>query len=73
MIGWGGMLDARERVSGQLHFTGELQPPGMLHARLLRSVWPHARIARVDVSRARELPGAVAVVTGEDILARSGA
>jgi CO/xanthine dehydrogenase Mo-binding subunit len=72
LIGWGGMLDARERVSGQLHFTSELQPPGMLHARLLRSIWPHARIARLDVSRARALPGVVAVVTGQDVLAREG-
>jgi CO/xanthine dehydrogenase Mo-binding subunit len=72
LIGWGGMLDARERVSAQLHFTSELQPPGMLHARLLRSLWPHARIAHVDVSRARALPGVVAVVTGQDVLAQSG-
>ncbi|MBV9599291.1 MAG: xanthine dehydrogenase family protein [Chloroflexi bacterium] len=72
LIGWGGMLDARERVSAQLHFTAELQPPGMLHGRLLRSVWPHARITHIDVSRARDLPGVAAVVTGQDVLARSG-
>jgi CO/xanthine dehydrogenase Mo-binding subunit len=71
LIGWGGMLDARERVSGQLHFTAEIQPPGMLHARLLRSAWPHARIARVDVSHARKLAGVAAVVTGRDVLAHS--
>jgi CO/xanthine dehydrogenase Mo-binding subunit len=72
LIGWGGMLDARERASGQLHFTGELQLSGMLQARLLRSVWPHARIVNIDVSRARQVPGVVAVVTGQDVLARSG-
>jgi CO/xanthine dehydrogenase Mo-binding subunit len=66
------MLDARERVAGQLHLIGELQLPGMLHAKLLRSVWPHARIARVDTSQARKVPGVVAVVTGQDVLARSG-
>jgi xanthine dehydrogenase molybdopterin-binding subunit B len=43
----------------------------MLHAKLLRSVAPHARIARIDATRARRLPGVVAVVTGEDLAGRS--
>ena len=38
----------------------------MLHAAVLRSPHAHARIARIDTSRARALPGVFAVVTGED-------
>ena len=40
--------------------------PGMLHGKLLRSPHPHARIVRIDTSRAAALPGVRAVVTGKD-------
>jgi CO/xanthine dehydrogenase Mo-binding subunit len=65
------MIDARDRVTGRVPYTINVEVPGMLHARLLRSEAPHARLARVDASRARALPGVLAVLTGEDILARS--
>jgi CO/xanthine dehydrogenase Mo-binding subunit len=63
------MLDARQRVSGRLSFVADIELPGMLHARLLRSTRPHARLARVDVAAARSIPGVAAVLTGEDVLA----
>ena len=44
--------------------------PGMLDANLLRSPHAHARLVAIDVSRARALPGVVAVVTGPDLAAR---
>ena len=66
-----GMLDAVQRVTGRAGYTIDLELPGMLHAKLLRSVAPHARIARVDASRARRLPGVVAVLTGADLVGRS--
>ena len=69
LIGWGGMLDARERVSGRLSFVADLALPGMLHARLLRSARPHARLARVEVAAARSMAGVAAVLTGQDVLA----
>ncbi|HEU0235007.1 MAG TPA: molybdopterin cofactor-binding domain-containing protein, partial [Candidatus Limnocylindrales bacterium] len=66
----GGMLDAVERVTGRVPYTIDIAVPGMLHARLLRSPLPHARIRSIDVTRARRVPGVVAVLTGADLVAR---
>ncbi|MGH2406835.1 MAG: xanthine dehydrogenase family protein molybdopterin-binding subunit [Candidatus Limnocylindrales bacterium] len=65
-----GMLDAHERVTGRVPYTINISVPGMLHAKLLRSQSAHARLVRVDVSRARALPGVAAVLTGQDIIDR---
>ena len=65
-----GMLDARERVTGRIGYTIDVELPGMLHAKLLRSISPHARIASIDTSKARGLPGVVAVLTGQDLVDR---
>jgi CO/xanthine dehydrogenase Mo-binding subunit len=60
-------VDAREKVTGAAQFADDLQfGPGLLYARIKRSPHPHALILKVDVSRARQLPGVKAVVTGED-------
>ncbi|MCA1645474.1 MAG: molybdopterin-dependent oxidoreductase, partial [Chloroflexi bacterium] len=67
-----GMLDARDRVAGRLAFTGDVVLPGMLVGKLLRSTHPHARLGRVDVSRARRVPGVAAVITGADVLGMPG-
>jgi 4-hydroxybenzoyl-CoA reductase subunit alpha len=53
------------KVTGRAEYTDDLRRPGMLVARLLRSPWPHARLRSIDTSRARELPGVFAVLTGE--------
>lgn len=66
----GGMLDAYERVTGRVPYTIDIRLPGMLHARLLRSTMAHARIRAIDTSRARAVPGVVAVLTGADLAAR---
>ena len=58
-------VDARERVTGQAQYTGDVTLPEMLYARVLRSPHPHARITRVDTSRAREMPGVHVVLTRE--------
>ncbi|HEX8969864.1 MAG TPA: xanthine dehydrogenase family protein molybdopterin-binding subunit [Chloroflexota bacterium] len=67
-----GLLDGVERVTGRVAYTINLELPGMLHARLLRSPAPHARIARLDVSAARQVPGVALVLTGEDVRGRAG-
>ena len=59
--------DAIEKVNGQARFTDDIKFPGMLHARVKRAGIPHAIVRRVDVSRARLLPGVAAVLTAEDI------
>ena len=65
-----GMIDAVERVTGRVPYTIDVRLPGMLHAKVLRSTMPHARIARLDVSRARGTPGVAAVLTGADLVGR---
>ena len=58
-------VDAVAKVTGTLRFADDLVLPRMLHCALLRSSLPHARIIRVDTSRAAALPGVAAVLTGE--------
>jgi xanthine dehydrogenase molybdenum-binding subunit len=59
--------EAYARVTGEEKYTADLRRPGMLHARALRSRYPHAKILRVDVERARIMPGVVAVMTAADV------
>jgi len=66
-----GMLDAYARVTGRVEYTIKHEVPGMLHARVLRSIYPHARIVRIDVSRAQALPGVHLVLTGADVIDRA--
>src|SRR6202011_4724555 len=54
-------------------YIDDLVLSGMLHAAFLRSTAPHARLLGVDASAARELPGVVAVYTGEDMKAKTTA
>jgi 4-hydroxybenzoyl-CoA reductase alpha subunit len=58
--------DARAKATGAALYADDLKLPGMLHGCLLRSPFPHARIARIDVRKAAALPGVKCVITGED-------
>jgi xanthine dehydrogenase molybdenum-binding subunit len=60
------VIDAVERVTGQAKYTGDLELPGMLVARVLRSPHAHARIVTIDSSRAEAMAGVMAVVTYKD-------
>ena len=59
--------DALAKVTGQAIFAADLYFDNMLHAKVLRSSRPHARIRRIDTSKARAIPGVVAVLTADDI------
>lgn len=59
--------DARAKVTGQATFAADLYLDAMLHAKVLRSEYPHARLLRVDTSKAQALPGVVAVLTADDV------
>jgi xanthine dehydrogenase molybdenum-binding subunit len=59
-------IDAIERVSGRAKYTADVMLPGMLYARVLRSPHPHAHVRRIDISRAKALPGVKAIVTHEN-------
>lgn len=58
------LVNARSKVLGRAQYAGDLQLAGMLHGKVLRSPYPHARIVRIDTSRAEALPGVKAVLTG---------
>lgn len=60
-------LEGPAKVTGQAHYAADFVRPGTLWGRVLRSPVPHARIARIDASRARQMPGVRAVVTGQDV------
>jgi len=59
--------DARAKVTGEAIFAADLYFENMLHAKVLRSPYPHAHIRRIDVSKAKALPGVAAVLTADDI------
>lgn len=58
--------DGLEKVTGTTKYAANLERTGMLHAKILRSIVPHAKITRLDVSQAERLPGVVAVLTSAD-------
>ena len=60
-------VDARKLALGKPVFTDDFRVPGMLYAAMLTSPHAHARIKRIDASRARALPGVQAVLTHHDV------
>src|SRR5947207_876516 len=59
--------DGPPKVTGAARYAADIQRPGMLHGRILRSPVPHARIASIRIEAAAEVPGVHAVLTGADI------
>jgi carbon-monoxide dehydrogenase large subunit len=60
-------LEGPETVTGETLYTADVALPGTLWGRALRSPLPHARIIRIDTSRAQQVPGVHAVLTGADV------
>src|SRR5262245_35694209 len=60
-------VDGHEKVTGAAKFVGDIQVPGMLYGKILRSPFAHARIRTIDATAALALPGVVAVLTAADI------
>jgi putative selenate reductase molybdopterin-binding subunit len=60
-------VDAIKLVQGKPAFTADMDIKGMLVAKVLHSPFAHARIKRIDATKARALPGVAAVLTWEDI------
>lgn len=59
-------IDGIDKATGRAEFSGDIRLPGMLCGAILRSPHPHARLVKIDVSRAEKLPGVKAVITGKD-------
>jgi carbon-monoxide dehydrogenase large subunit len=65
-------VDGDVIVSGHAEYLDDIAPPGLLHAALLRSPHPHARILAVRTAAAEALPGVRVVLTGEQVAKLSG-
>jgi len=59
-------IDSWQKVTGEAKFGADIYLPGMLHGKILRSGYPHARILEIDTSRAERHPGVKAVITWRD-------
>ncbi|MCL4744805.1 MAG: molybdopterin-dependent oxidoreductase [Burkholderiaceae bacterium] len=59
-------VDGRSKSTGQTQFADDIVRPRMLHAKMLRSHLPHAKVVSVDATRARAYPGVHLVLTGAD-------
>src|SRR5215510_13025100 len=58
--------DGIDKVTGRARFGADATAPGMLVGRILRSPHPHAKIRKIDTSKAEKLPGVKAIVTQAD-------
>ncbi len=58
--------DGAEKVTGRARFGADYNMPGQIHGQVLRSPHAHARLVKIDTSKAEALPGVKAVVTRDD-------
>ncbi len=59
-------VTARSKVLGRAMYAGDIKVAGMLHGKVLRSPYPHARIVSIDTTEALALPGVKSVLTGAE-------
>jgi CO/xanthine dehydrogenase Mo-binding subunit len=60
-------VDARDKVTGEALYSGDLSMPGMLHMKILFSDRPHARVKAIDTAAAEASPGVLAVYTAKEV------
>src|SRR3990170_7633860 len=60
-------VDAVVKATGEAKYTADMPHSGMLHGKILRSPYPHARVLKIDTTKAERLLGVKAVATGKDI------
>ncbi|HZP48487.1 MAG TPA: xanthine dehydrogenase family protein molybdopterin-binding subunit [Vicinamibacterales bacterium] len=65
-------IDGPDKVTGRARYTYDINRPGMIYGKIVRSPYPHARIASIDLSRAQNAPGVRAVLAyrtpGDELL-----
>lgn len=64
--------DALDKVTGHADYGADVHAAGLLYGRVLRSPHAHAKIKRIDTSKAKALPGVRAIVTSSDLPTLSG-
>ncbi|WP_089940825.1 hypothetical protein [Candidatus Entotheonella palauensis] len=62
-------VNAQLKVTGQAHYSADIDLPGTLWGKSLHSPYAHARIVRIDTTAAQQVPGVHAVITGADVRA----
>ncbi|MBM2827153.1 MAG: aldehyde oxidase and xanthine dehydrogenase molybdopterin binding protein [Dehalococcoidia bacterium] len=60
-------IEGFAKVTGGLQYAYDIYLPGMLYAKVLRSPYAHARIIKIDATKAKAYPGVIAVITAKDI------
>ena len=60
-------IDGKAKATGEAKFTVDIQLPGMLYGKILRSPYPHAKILHIDTEKAKRLKGVRTVITREDV------
>lgn len=60
-------IEGIDKVTGKAQYGADVSRPGMLWGKLLPSTIAHGRIVKIDTSRARQIPGVYAVITGDDL------
>jgi CO/xanthine dehydrogenase Mo-binding subunit len=65
-------LDYQTKVTGRAQYLADMNVSGMCHGKILRSPYAHARIRKIDASKALKVPGVLAVLTRDDILQDEG-
>ena len=61
-------IDGIAKITGRAEYAFDIKLPNMLHGKILRSLYPHAKILNIDTKKAEGLTGVKAVVTGKDTL-----
>lgn len=60
-------IDSFEKVTGRAVYVYDMELPGMLYAKLVRSTEAHAKIKRINIDKAKNYPGVVKIVTGDQL------
>lgn len=61
------MVQALEKATGNADYTCDIKLPGMLYAKLLRSPYALAKLKKVSIAKAQQIPGVLAIITGDDV------
>ena len=60
-------LDAPDKVSGRAKYTYDINRPGMIYGRIVRSPLPHARVVSIDLTEAQKAPGVKTAIAWKEI------
>jgi xanthine dehydrogenase, molybdenum binding subunit apoprotein (EC 1.17.1.4) len=60
-------IDALEKATGKIKYMSDLSFPNMAFGKVLRAKYPHAKILKIDTSKAEALPGVITVITHKDV------